>query len=49
VNGAMRINKDGALNMSSISDQLGWFKSEGLVKDTISMDMLVDSSYVSTI
>lgn len=48
VNGAMRINKGAALNMSSVNDQLSWFKSEGLVKDSISMDMLVDGSYVST-
>ena len=48
VNGAMRINKGAALNMSSLNDQLSWFKSEGLVKDSISMDMLVDGSYVST-
>ncbi|MHA6264667.1 ABC transporter substrate-binding protein [Arenibacterium sp. CAU 1754] len=45
INGAMRINKNGALNMASVSDQLNWFKSEGLVKDSITTDTLVDPSY----
>ena len=48
IDGAMRINKDGALNMGSITDQLDWFKSEGLVKDSITIDTLVDTSYVAT-
>ncbi len=47
-NGAMRISPDAAMNMTSIKDQLDWFKSEQLVKDTITVDMLVDSSYVET-
>lgn len=45
-NGAMRINKGAALNMGSVEDQLNWFKSEGLIKDTITTDTLVDPSYV---
>ena len=49
VNGAMRINAGAALNMDSIGDQLAWFKSEGLVKDEVSMEMLVDDSYVDTL
>jgi NitT/TauT family transport system substrate-binding protein len=49
VNGAMRINADAALNMASVEDQLNWFKSEDLVKDTITTDMLVDTSYVQII
>lgn len=48
-NGAMRINKDAGLNMGSVNDQLGWFKSEGLIKDTITSDVLVDPSYVQMI
>ena len=47
-NGAMRINKDAKLDMESIKDQLDWFKSEGLVKKNITMDMLVDTHYVDT-
>ncbi|MEZ5826431.1 MAG: ABC transporter substrate-binding protein [Geminicoccaceae bacterium] len=33
-NGAMRINKDCALNLTNVTDQLDWFKTEGLVKKT---------------
>jgi len=46
INGAMRINKGAALNTASVEDQLGWFKSEGLVKESVSMETLVDPSYV---
>lgn len=46
--GAMRINRDAALNVTSVGDQLGWFKSEGLVDEDVGMDTLVDSSYVRT-
>ncbi len=49
VNGAMRLNEGAALNMGSVNDQLSWFKSEGLVKDSITTEMLVDPSYVKTI
>ncbi len=48
INGAMRINKGASLNMESLQDQLDWFKSEKLVKDSVTMDMLVDTSYVET-
>lgn len=44
-NGAMRINKNASLNMASVTDQVNWFKSEGLIKDSITTDTLVDSSY----
>lgn len=46
VNGAMRINANAALNMASVQDQLDWFKAEGLVKESITTEMLVDPSYV---
>jgi len=49
INGAMRINADAKMNMDSISNQLEWFKAEGLVKDSITLDTLVDSSYVGTL
>ncbi len=48
-NGAMRINKGAALRTGSVSDQLEWFKSEKLVKAGITMDTLVDPSYVKSI
>ena len=46
INGSMRLNPGAALNVSSVKDQLDWFKSEGLVDDSITMDTLVDPSYV---
>jgi NitT/TauT family transport system substrate-binding protein len=45
INGAMRINKNAALNMGSVTDQLDWFKAEGLIKDSITTEVLVDPSY----
>jgi len=47
-NGAMRINAGAALNKASVMDQLNWFKSEGMVKDSITYETLVDDSYVKT-
>jgi NitT/TauT family transport system substrate-binding protein len=44
-NGAMRISANAALNVESVKDQLDWFKSEKLVKDSITIDTLVDASY----
>jgi NitT/TauT family transport system substrate-binding protein len=44
--GSMRINAGAALNVASVQDQLDWFKAEKLVKDSITLDTLVDSSYV---
>lgn len=49
IDGAMRINKDAALNMASVQDQIDWFKAENLVKASVSMDTLVDPSYVKTL
>jgi len=42
----MRLNDGAALNLTSVQNQLDWFKSEGLVKNSITIDMLVDQSYV---
>ncbi|WP_331774127.1 ABC transporter substrate-binding protein [Sulfurospirillum sp. 1612] len=47
-NGAMRLNKGARLDLKSIQDQLDWFKSEGFVKNNITMKMLVDPQYVKT-
>ncbi len=49
INGTMRLNENAALNVASVKDQLDWFKSEGLVDGSVTMDMLVDPSYVETI
>lgn len=47
-NGAMRINAGAALNATSVKSQLDWFKSEGMVKDGVTYETLVDDSYVKT-
>ena len=46
INGSMRINQGAALNASSIADQLAWFQSEGLVDKSITLQTLIDDSYV---
>jgi len=48
INGSMRLSPGAALDMASLTDQLDWFRSEGLVKDSVTMEMLVDTSYVET-
>ena len=48
INGTMRLSKGAALNVASVQDQLSWFQSEGLVSADITLDTLVDSSYVKT-
>ena len=47
INGTMRLNKDASLNLASVKDQLSWFQSEGLVDKDITIDTLVDQSYVA--
>jgi NitT/TauT family transport system substrate-binding protein len=49
ISGTMRLNEGAALNVASLADQLGWFQSEGLVDASITMEQLVDTSYVKTI
>ena len=49
INGTMRLNKGASLNLASVEDQLGWFKSEGLITKDVSIDQLVDQSYVKII
>lgn len=48
INGTMRIAKNSALNIASVQDQLSWFQSEGLVDAGITIDTIVDPSYVET-
>lgn len=48
INGTMRLSSGAALNLASVQDQLSWFQSEGLVGSDITLDTLVDSSYVET-
>ena len=49
INGTMRLSAGASLNLRSVKDQLDWFKSEGLVKKSITIDTLVDQSYVKII
>ena len=44
--GTMRLSPNAALNVASIQDQLNWFQSEGLVDAAITLDTIVDGSYV---
>jgi NitT/TauT family transport system substrate-binding protein len=44
----MRVNPDARLNMASVRDQLEWFQSEGLVPEGVTMELLVDTSFVET-
>jgi NitT/TauT family transport system substrate-binding protein len=47
-NGAMRINKNAKLNVTNVTDQLKWFQAEGLVSKDVTIDTLVDKSFVQT-
>lgn len=47
-NGAMRINSNAKLNITSIKDQLSWFQSENLVPQSVTIEKLVDTSFVET-
>lgn len=49
VEGSMRINNNLALSLGSVTEQLDWFKSEGMVKDSITPEQLFDTSYVEII
>lgn len=49
INGTMRLNEGAALNVASVRDQLEWFQSEELVDAGITLDTLLDTSYVATI
>lgn len=49
VDDAIRVNRGLALSLASVTEQLDWFKSEKMVKDTITPEMVFDTSYVKTI
>lgn len=46
VQGTMRINENAKLNLASVQDQLDWFKDGGFVNAEVTIDDLVDTSYV---
>ena len=49
INGTMRLSPNASLNVASIQHQLDWFQSEGLVGDHITLDTILDDSYVDLI
>lgn len=49
VEGSMRINSNLALSLNSVTEQLDWFKAEGMVKGNITPEILFDTSYVDVI
>lgn len=49
VAGTMRLSPGAALDVTSIRDQLSWFQSEGLVDAGITLDTIVDGSYVEQV
>lgn len=46
--GSMRINEGLSLATSSLQAQIDWMQEEGLVSEDITLEMLVDPSYVET-
>ncbi len=46
--GAMLLQPELRLNLTNVKKQLAWFQSEGLVKPSVSIDVLVDTSFVET-
>ena len=46
--GAMNLNEGAALNKTGVAEHMQWFKDEGLVNSAITVDQLVDSSFVET-
>lgn len=46
--GAMWVSPQGELNLSSVKDQLAWFQSEGMVSKDLTIEQVVDTSFVKT-
>lgn len=46
--GAMLVSPQGELNLASVRDQLEWFQSEGMVSKDLSLQQVVDTSFVKT-
>ncbi len=49
VKGTMRINEGAALNIASVRDQLEWFQSEGLIDGEITLETILDTTFVETV
>lgn len=48
INGTMRLNEGAKMNVASVRDQLEWFQSEDLVGKDITLDTLIDTSFVES-
>ena len=46
--GAMLISPQARLNLSSVMDQLDWFKEEGMVSKDLTIERIVDTRFVQT-
>lgn len=46
--GAMNLNEGAALNKTDVAKQMKWFKDQGLVDSDLTVDQLVDSTFVET-
>ncbi len=46
--GAMLVSPQSQLNLASVQDQLQWFQSEGMVPKDLTINQLVDTSFVQT-
>ncbi|WP_319775184.1 ABC transporter substrate-binding protein [Breoghania sp.] len=46
ISGAMRLNQNAKLDLSSVENQLDWFKAEGLSPEGLTIDDLVNKSFV---
>lgn len=46
--GAMYLNEGAALNLTGVAEHMQWFKDEGLVTSDITLEQLVDDSFVET-
>jgi len=47
-NGAMRLQPGMRLNLTNVKKQLAWFQAEGLVKKAVTIEQVVDTSFVDT-
>ena len=47
-NGAMRLQPGMRLNFTNVKKQLAWFQAEGLVKKAVTIEQVVDTSFVDT-
>lgn len=46
--GSMNLNEGGAMDVTDIEKQMTWFQEQGLVTKDLTMDKLVDKSFVET-